>query len=122
RAVVSLAHAPGQLLASYHVEREPVARGVLNLTDRITRMATMRNSVAQSVRDFLLPLVSGIDFVGEKIADRLSGLSVSYRASEIVENPGAGRVKAGDRAPDVELRDAQKQAHRLFELFRSPRH
>ena len=74
-ALVVRGRAPAQLLASYHVEREPVARDVLNLTDRITRMATMRNSVAQSVRDFLLPRVSGIDFVGDKIADRLAEFS-----------------------------------------------
>ena len=111
-----------QLLASYHLEREPVASGVLNLTDRITRMATMRNSVAQSVRDFLLPVVSGIDFVEDKIANRLAELSVSYRNSPIVENRGGGRLKAGDRAPDAELRDGDNQARRLFELFREPRH
>ena len=111
-----------QLLASYHVEREPVASGVLNLTDRITRLATMRNSVAQSVRDFLLPMVSGIDFVEEKIADRLAELNVSYRTSPIVENYGAGRLKAGDRAPDADLRDENNQARRLFDLFREPRH
>ncbi|MGH8094738.1 MAG: FAD-dependent monooxygenase [Chthoniobacterales bacterium] len=121
-ALVVRGMAGPQLLASYHVEREPVASGVLNLTDRITRMATMRNSVAQSVRDFLLPVVSGIDFVEEKIADRLAELNVSYRTSPIVENHGAGRVKAGDRAPDAELRDQNNQARRLFELFREPRH
>jgi hypothetical protein len=95
---------------------------VLNLTDRITRMATMRNSVAQSMRDFLLPLVSGIDFVGDRIADRLTELSVNYRQSPIAENHGLGRLKAGDRAPDAELRDEKNQARRLFELFREPRH
>ena len=121
-ALVVRGIAPPQLLGSYHLERSPVASGVLNLTDRITRMATMRSSVAQSVRDFLLPLVSGIDFVGEKVADRLAELSVSYRESVIVENYGAGRVKAGDRAPDAELRDDRNQARRLFELFRVPRH
>jgi len=114
--------APAQLLASYQLERDPVASGVLNLTDRITRMATMRNSIAQSVRDFLLPLVSGIDFVGDKIADRLTELSVSYRQSPIVENHGPGRLKAGDRAPDAELRDGNNRARRLFELFQEPRH
>ncbi len=121
-ALVVRGRAPAQLLASYHVEREPVARDVLNLTDRITRMATTRNSFAQSVRDFLLPRVSGIDFVGEKIADRLAELNVSYRTSPIVENCGGGRLKAGDRAPDAELRDENSRAHRLFELFREPRH
>ncbi len=121
-ALVVCGRAPAQLLASYHVEREPVARDVLNLTDRITRMATMRNSVAQGVRDFLLPRVSGIDFVGDKIADRLAELNVSYRTSPIVANHGGGRVKAGDRAPDAELRDENRQARRLFELFQEPRH
>lgn len=121
-ALVVRGRAPAQLLASYHLEREPVARDVLNLTDRITRMATMRNSVAQSVRDFLLPRVSGIDFVGDRIADRLAELNISYRRSPIVENHGAGRVKAGDRAPDAELRHGKRQARRLFELFREPRH
>ena len=121
-ALVVRGNAPAQLLASYHVEREPVARDVLNLTDRITRMATMRNSVAQSVRDFLLPRVSGIDFVGDKIADRLAELNVTYGTSPIVENHGGGRLKAGDRAPDAELRDENGRARRLFELFHEPRH
>jgi hypothetical protein len=121
-ALVVRGMAPAQLLASYQAERDPVARGVLNLTDRITRMATMRNSVAQSVRDFLFPIVSGIDFVGDRIADRLTELSVNYRQSPIVVNHGPGRLKAGDRAPDAELRDEKSQARRLFELFREPRH
>ena len=121
-ALVVRGLAPAQLLASYHAERDPVASEVLNLTDRITRMATVRNSVAQKVRDFLLPLVSGIDFVGDKIADRLTGLAVSYRKSPIVENHGVGKLKAGDRAPDADLRDESNQARRLFELFREPRH
>ncbi len=110
------------LLGSYHPERSPVAQGVINLTDRLTRTVTVRNSVAQSVRDFLLPVMSGIDFVGEKMAERLAELSVNYRGRELVENHGGGKIRAGDRAPDAELRDQQNQARRLFELFRAPRH
>ncbi len=66
-ALVVRGKASAQLLASYHSEREPIARGVLNLTDRLTRVATARNSVVQSVRDFLLPMVSGIDLLGTKL-------------------------------------------------------
>jgi 2-polyprenyl-6-methoxyphenol hydroxylase-like FAD-dependent oxidoreductase len=121
-ALVVRGIAPAHLLGSYHLERSPVASGVINLTDRITRLATVRNSVAQSVRDFLLPVVSGIDFVGERIADRLAELDVNYRGSAIVENYGGGRVRAGDRAPDADLREEGGQARRLFELFQTPRH
>ena len=121
-ALVMRDRAPVQLLGSYHVEREPVARGVLNLTDRITRMATIRNPIVQTARNILLPIVSGIDFLEEKIADRLAELSVNYRSSPIVENHGTGTPRAGDRAPDAELRDGNGKACRLFELFREPRH
>ena len=39
-----------------------------------------------------------------------------------MENIGGGRLRAGDRAPDAELRDGNGQARRLFEIFRAPRH
>jgi hypothetical protein len=121
-ALVVSGRAAAQLLASYNIEREPVARGVLNLTDRITRMATIRNPVIQTVRNLLLPVVSGVDFLEEKVADRLAELGVNYRHSPIVENHGSGKPRAGDRAPDGELRDEHGRARRLFELFREPRH
>jgi 2-polyprenyl-6-methoxyphenol hydroxylase-like FAD-dependent oxidoreductase len=121
-AIVMKGRAPAQLLGSYHVEREPVARGVLNLTDRITRMATLHNPVVQTARNILLPIVTGIDFLEEKIADRLAELTVNYRSSPIVENHGTGTPRAGDRAPDADLRDGNGKAVRLFELFRDPRH
>ena len=121
-ALVVRGRAAAHLLASYQEERAPVARGVLNLTDRITRLATMRNSVAQSVRDFLLPMLSGIDLVEETIAERLCELATNYRASAIVENHGAGHPRAGERAPDFEVRNEQNGAQRLFDLLRTPRH
>ncbi len=121
-ALVLQGRASAQLLASYQLEREPVARGVLNLTDRITRMGTLRNTVAQSVRDFLLPAVNGIGLLTDKLVEHLSELDINYRLSPIVENHGPGRPRAGERAPDAELRDGEGKARRLFELFRSPRH
>ena len=121
-ALVVKGAAPAQILASYDQERRPVAREVLNLTDRITRVATAQHSVVQSVRDFLLPVVGGLDLVGDKVAERMSGLRVRYRDSTLVENRGAGRPKAGDRAPDAELRTGENGARRIFELLREPRH
>jgi 2-polyprenyl-6-methoxyphenol hydroxylase-like FAD-dependent oxidoreductase len=121
-ALVLRGRAPAQLLGSYQLEREPVARAVLNLTDRITRMATVRNSFAQSVRDFVLPVVGRLNLLEEKIADRLCELDLNYRQSPIVEQRGKGSPRAGDRAPDAELRDEEGKARRIFELLREPRH
>ena len=114
--------APAQILGSYNIEREPVSRGVLNLTDRITRFATVRNPILQTARNIMLPILTGVDFIEEKVADRLAELTVNYRSSPIVENHGPGKPRAGERAPDVELRHANGKACRLFELFREPRH
>ncbi len=121
-ALVMRGSAPVQLLGSYNIEREPVARGVLNLTDRITRMATIRNPILQTARNIVLPILSGIDFLEGKIADQLSELAVNYRSSPIVEDHGAGTPRGGDRAPDAELRDNDGKARRLFELFSEPQH
>ena len=100
-ALVTKGHAHANLLASYQVEREPVARSVLNLTDRITRLATLRNPIVQGVRDLLLPVISGAGFVSDKAAEQLSEVAISYRQSPFVENVAGGRLRAGDRAPDA---------------------
>ena len=121
-ALVVQGRASANLLASYQLEREPVARGVVNLTDRLTRMGTLRNSLAQNVRDFLLPAISGVGLLTDKLVEHLSELDVNYRTSPIVENHGSARPRAGERAPDAELRDGDGKARRLFELFRSSRH
>ena len=121
-ALVTKGHAHASLLASYQAEREPVARNVLNLTDRITRLATLRNPIAQGVRDLLLPVIGGAAFVSDKAAEQLSEVAISYRQSPIVENANGGRLRAGDRAPDAELRDSSGNARRLFQIFRVPRH
>ncbi len=121
-ALVVRGRAPAALLASYNNEREPIAKGVLNLTDRITRVATLSNPIVKTARDFLLQFVGGIGVLEEKFADRMSELTVNYRSSAIVENRGKGLLRAGDRAPDGELRGANGEARRLFEIFREPQH
>ncbi|HEX3817287.1 MAG TPA: FAD-dependent monooxygenase [Chthoniobacterales bacterium] len=121
-ALVIRGQAPAPLLGSYQLEREPVARGVLNLTDRLTRIATVRNSFAQSIRDFLLPAVSGVGLISSKIADRLCELDINYRQSPLSETRGGGSPYAGERAPDAELRDGTGQARRIFELLRESHH
>ena len=108
-------------LDSYETERMPVARSVVNLTDRMTRVATAQNPAAQHLRDWLVPLLTGIAFLKETMAERMAEVSIDYRGSAWVENHGLGPVHAGDRAPDAVLYDRTARAERrIFDLLKTP--
>jgi 2-polyprenyl-6-methoxyphenol hydroxylase-like FAD-dependent oxidoreductase len=110
-----------KLLDSYEAERLPVAKSVVAITDRLTRAATTQSAAAQQVRDWLLPVFSGVPFVKDAMAGRMSEVSIDYRASEWVENHGLAAVRAGDRAPDAVLFDrATHQELRIFDLLKTP--
>ncbi len=120
-ALVARGLAGRGLLESYEAERMPVARSVVNLTDRMTRAATARNPAAQHLRDWLVPVLSGIPFVKETMAERMAEVSIDYRKSAWVENHGLGPVHAGDRAPDAVLYDrAARAERRIFDLLKTP--
>jgi 2-polyprenyl-6-methoxyphenol hydroxylase-like FAD-dependent oxidoreductase len=120
-ALVARGQAGPSLLDTYEAERMPVARSVVNLTDRMTRTATAQNPVATHLRNWLIPLLSGIPFVKEAMADRLAEVSIDYRASTLSHNQGLGHLHAGDRAPDAVLYDRLARVERrIFELLRKP--
>lgn len=111
---------PG-LIDSYEAERMPVAKSVVNLTDRMTRTATVQNAAARQLRDWLVPVLTGIPFLKEAVADRMAEVSIDYRGSAWVENHGLGPVHAGDRAPDVVLYDrVARTERRVFGLLKQP--
>ena len=92
------------LLDSYSAEREPIARAVLALSDRMTKVA-MATGVGAAVRDVALPLLAGLHAVQSKMIREISQLVVNYRGSSIVGEDWHGHdveLKPGDRAPWVE--------------------
>jgi len=120
-ALVARGISSPRLLESYEAERMPVALSVVNLTDRMTRAATAQNPTVQHLRNLLVPLLTGIPFVKEAMAERLAEVAVDYRGTPWVENHGLGPVHAGDRAPDVVLYDrAAGVERRLFDLLKTP--
>ncbi len=120
-ALVARGVAGPRLLESYEAERMPVARSVVNLTDRMTRAATAQSPVAKHLRDWLVPLLTGIPFVKETMAERLAEVSVDYRGSALSRNQGLGHLHAGDRAPEVVFYDRSARVERsLFEMLRTP--
>jgi hypothetical protein len=111
------------LLNSYSEEREPVAKMVLSLTDRLTRMATLQGALGQQLRNALLPILTGIHLVEDRIAETMSEIGIHYRKSSIVSGKTGHAVQAGDRAPDCEFQlEAVREPLRLLDLLRKPAH
>lgn len=110
--------AADDLLESYHAERHPVAKEVVDRTVR--HAATVRRAGAG-------PLNNGNDT--ETAMLRQAQLLVAYPDSPLTRSPSAEHVPEagpapGDRAPDCRglLSDLATYPRRLFDLLRTPRH
>lgn len=142
-----VATGPGrrELLDSYELEREPVARTLLGNTERATRAVTLRYRVSREVRNRVAQFLSSFEVVQDRLARTIGELDLNYRKSPIVEESrpaltelrlvhsdrsetaslgdhrdfGAG-PRAGDRAPDCILEPGPPE-RRLFELLAGPR-
>jgi 2-polyprenyl-6-methoxyphenol hydroxylase-like FAD-dependent oxidoreductase len=68
-------HEPDTLLDEYESVRRPVALGVVRMTDRMTRMATLRSGVARAARNTLMRLAGRVPAVRYQIAYRLAELA-----------------------------------------------
>jgi 2-polyprenyl-6-methoxyphenol hydroxylase-like FAD-dependent oxidoreductase len=85
---------PDGLLDSYHRERHPVVSGVVNLTGKITTMATMKDPELSRLRNEILRAAGNAPGVAEWLAARLSQLAVGYAAA-----PAGPSYQAGQRIP-----------------------
>ena len=95
------------LLDSYEAERLPVIEGVLELTDRMTRMMTATSGPAAWVREWALPVASRLG-MGKKMGVRLSQLTVAYPHSSAVLGEArckSPRIPAGSRIPPLTLKN-----------------
>jgi 2-polyprenyl-6-methoxyphenol hydroxylase-like FAD-dependent oxidoreductase len=118
-ALAAQGHAGEGLLDSYHAERYPVERGVLQGTDLLLKMASLKQQALRSVRDHLLPLISSTRTFQEKAGENISEIAIAYHGSPIVlERDRGGGLRAGDRAPDAALMTQDDIAVRLHELLR----
>ena len=69
------AHNGEDVLDQYETTRRPIALGVVSLTDRMTRMATLSSPALRAVRDAVLPVLTRIPVVRRRIAYQLSELA-----------------------------------------------
>jgi len=120
------------LLDSYSTERSAVGEVVLRNAAAMTRVATLRNPIAQELRRRLVPLLASLDFVRARMTSTMAELEIDYGASPLCgEHRGAGAhgwllghgVKAGSRAPDAALVDAASGAPtQLFTALSGTQH
>ncbi len=99
--------APPGLLDSYHAERYPVGLDVID--DSLAQCGLFANPTREGIalRDRFNAILGAHPSLGRELAVRLSGLAIRY--------PADGQV-AGQRAPDLDLRDAP--AATIFGLLR----
>ncbi|MBI2811024.1 MAG: FAD-dependent monooxygenase [Candidatus Melainabacteria bacterium] len=132
-----------ELLNTYQDERHPIGQKLLKNTDAMTKLVTIRNPIAQQVRNHLVPLLAHQDVVQERARKTLSMVGLNYRDSSIVgefrepinrtlSHPiadvpawldfGHG-PSPGDRAPDGEIHTSgAAEPSRLFEQIRGFKH
>lgn len=109
------------LLDSYEEERGEVGKALLRFTERGLKLATVSNPILEKVRDTLAPIVSLLPPVQRNAVGFISETAIEYRSSSIVRDFGGdGHLRAGDRLPDVRLRNSGHST--LLEGWTSPRH
>lgn len=98
-ALVTKGVSPNSLLESYHAERYPVGKKVLKETDRMTKMAVLKNPLAIKARNHIASWATRLSAIKNKLASNIAELTVSYPKSPIVRQQGRLKVKAGELLP-----------------------
>jgi len=123
------------LADTYQTERHPIGQALLHNTDAVTKVITLRNPIAQSIRNHLMQLLLTQDVVQKRLVRVLSMTALNYRHSPLVGEYRQPVEKIGpfdwlslehgpapgDRAPDGTLEQGTKTI-RLFQLFEDTNH
>ncbi|WP_454803487.1 FAD-dependent monooxygenase [Mucilaginibacter phyllosphaerae] len=103
------------ILNSYATERMPVAKDLLNTTDRIFNVITSRTWFNGLLKRYVVPNALNLFWKKAKLREyffrRVSQTGISYRDSKInLQLSRDTQIKAGDRLPYLEIFDEKKKA------------
>ncbi|MDZ4820849.1 MAG: FAD-dependent monooxygenase [Planctomycetota bacterium] len=131
-ALVQQGHGNAEiLLSSYSQERSAVGDTVLKQAGAMTRAATLRNPVAQFVRNHTASVLGSLSCFRNRITNNLTELAISYPHSILNgEHRGfanfawlIGGLKPGDRLPDADITaTSDGQSRRLLEILHGTTH
>ncbi|TCL75762.1 FAD-dependent monooxygenase [Rhizobium sp. BK251] len=108
-----------RLLESYSIERSAVAAKVIADAGRLTRVAMLRNSLAQAARDFVARHLIGLQAVQRAAGETLAELSIGYETSPL-NGSHAGGLKGpspGHRLPPDDSGAIGAADRPLFAIF-----
>ena len=106
-ALVHRGDARDALLDSYEGERHAVGQAVLRGTDAATKVATLKSPMAKAARNEIARVLTGFEFVQQRITREVSELSIGYESSPIVKEDLTslleGRIgtAAGGESPTI---------------------
>ncbi|MCJ2092160.1 FAD-dependent monooxygenase [Methylobacterium sp. J-072] len=100
-ALVVHGRAEEALLDSYSSERSAVGDEVLKAAERLTSVATLKNPVAQGVRNAVGRLLLGLPSVSHGVADTMSEVAIHYANSPLNGPSAREGVRPGERVPPV---------------------
>ena len=90
-----------RLLATYSAERSAVGDFVLRNASRLTRLATLRQPVAQMFRNQTFAMLMRFAAVRRVFARTMSELDIRYPKSPLSRGRHSAALRPGDRAPDA---------------------
>ncbi len=102
------------ILDTYAAERMPVARELLNTTDRVFSLVMSKNRLLSVMKTTLLPFTLKTLWKKKSFREfffkRVSQVSISYRDSALSLNISQSpKIKAGNRLPYIKVFDEKKQ-------------
>jgi 2-polyprenyl-6-methoxyphenol hydroxylase-like FAD-dependent oxidoreductase len=115
-AAVARGEAHDDLLDSYHRERHPVGASLLEASRAQTALMTAFTPEGQALRAFLSATIATVPDFSRVLAERLSGLDVTY-LPDTGSLAGDAHALTGHRAPDLAFADGS-----LFSLMTRGRH
>lgn len=124
---LALRGASSKLIDSYDGERLPVARWLLQFTDRMFSFMASPSRAVLMARNALLPIAAPIaarsDSLRKRLFRRISQLDISYRHGPAVSADfgWSGGPRPGDRLPDAALSRADGTST-LHRALRTPGH
>jgi 2-polyprenyl-6-methoxyphenol hydroxylase-like FAD-dependent oxidoreductase len=115
-----------RLIDSYSLERSAIGDQVLKAAEVFTTIATLRNPIAQSLRNHVAPILTSFQFIRDKVRRNWSEISINYRHGPLCSQQWpsmTGGLAAGDRLGDAPLASAlDGHASTLLETLDGKRH